>query len=251
MRRLIGILSLIVFLVPALVGAVATPPAETLWVTPSDARPGATIDLNAFVYNNTKNEVSVTVMFASGGTDIGTVVVVVPKESGKSAVVPWVMPEAPASILVSITKAVNTKDKKDVASLKGELGTIAVGATAPIAINGFPGADAIKQWFGIHLASVEKWRIAQAEHFATMRDEAKRDLGISVARQVEEKIAKEIAGVEPEKNPSADSQNNPKDYLILIGATSLASLLGSMLMFYVVGIVLAFIVLRFIIRRFI
>ena len=192
MRRFIGIFSLIVFLVPVLVGAVATPPAETLWVTPSDAKSGATIDLNAFVYNNTKNEVSVTVMFVSGGTDIGTVVVVVPKESGRTAVLSWVMPEKATSILVSITKAVNTKDKKDVVSLKGELGSIAVGATAPIAIDGFPGTDAIKQWFSVHLAPVEKWRITQAEHFAIMRDEAKRDLGISVARKVEEKIVKDF-----------------------------------------------------------
>ncbi len=132
-----------------------------------------------------------------------------------------------------------------------DITTQTTSGTASVVVAGFPGAEAVKGWIAVHFASVEQWRIAQAEHFAVMRDEAKRDLGITVARKVEEKIAQEIAGVEPEKNPSADSQNNPKDYLILIGATSLASLLGSMLMFYVVAVVLAFIVLRFIIRRFI
>lgn len=236
---------------PWMTHAVVTPPAQTVWVTPSDAKSGAAIELNAFVYNNTKNDVSATVVFATDTKDIGTATVMVIKEGGKTATLAWIMPETAATVTATITKVTNVKDKKDVEALKGRLGIIVVGAQPPIAVVGVPNQHAIKEWFTVHLAGIEAWRVAKADTFAAMRDQAKHNLGITIARKVEEKIAKEIAGVEPEKPTSVDSQNNPKDYVVLIGATALASLFASMLMFYTVAIVLASFILRFIIRRFI
>ncbi len=237
--------------IPASAGAVVTPPAEALWAIPSDAATGTAIELNAFVYNNTKNDISATVVFSSGDADIATTVVAVPKESGKTAVAAWTMPQAPAVVTAAITKASNTKDKKEVPALKGVIGTVAVGTVAPVEVAGFPGVAAIKLWLVTHFAGIETWRMAQADHFAAIRDEAKRDLGITIARTIETRVAREIAGVEPDQAVVAESQNNPKDYVILVGATSLASLLGSMWMFYAVAVILSLFIIRFILGRFI
>ncbi len=116
-----------------------------------------------------------------------------------------------------------------------------------------------KGYFATTKDTIEVFRVKQADHFATLRDQTKIKLGIKVSDDVFERLAPmftpppapsgipgtaENDGIEPKKI------DNPMDYATLIFATSMASLFGNTLIFYGVLFLLAFIFLRAIFKMF-
>lgn len=105
--------------------------------------------------------------------------------------------------------------------------------------------------------SLEVFRKKEAEHFAIVRDKAKAKLGINLAEDAIERIKPFLA---PPAAPSAipgtntgeeleiKKIDNPKDYVILIFSTALASLFASAWMFYTAIVLIFFFLIRLIFR---
>ncbi len=108
------------------------------------------------------------------------------------------------------------------------------------------------------LKGLESFRLAQAEHFATLRDKTKIKLGLEVSADIMEKIKpyltpptsapSPVAGVVSQDVLKPVKLDNPGDYAILVGATAMASLFGTMMMFYAVLVLLTFLVLRWLFK---
>lgn len=116
-----------------------------------------------------------------------------------------------------------------------------------------------KGYFARTKDAIEVFRIKQADHFSTLRDQTKIKLDIKVSEDVFKRLAPmftappapsgvpgtvEGDGIQPSKI------DNPMDYGTLIFATSMASLFSNTLIFYGVLFLLAFIFLRAIFKMF-
>ena len=108
-------------------------------------------------------------------------------------------------------------------------------------------APAVKSWFDRTYAKTEVFRKKQQAKFVAMRDELKVKLKID-QKEPETSIDIGIAGTDKE-TPKAYSQlDNPLDYGKYIFATSMVTAFSNPLLFYIGGLLLAFLVLKFIIR---
>jgi hypothetical protein len=101
---------------------------------------------------------------------------------------------------------------------------------------------------------LEKFRLKQASYFANLRDKTKSKLGMQIKEDVINKITPifkapvvTVPGSEtPQKLGDLDNTkiDNPKEYGILIFATSMASLFASSIMFYSVLVFMVLYILR-------
>lgn len=140
-------------------------------------------------------------------------------------------------------------------ALEEKKSEVEVEATSAI---GFEGKA--KMFFEKTKTVLENFRAVQAEHFATLRDTTKIKLGIQVADDVFKKLSDSLSQP-PAPNPIPGTEasdglyikkiDNPGLYALLVLYTSLASLFASPLMFYGIGALLAFFVIRFLIRSFV
>ena len=246
------IFSLTMLLWPLHANAAPELPAQSVWVAPATAEVGAEIELSAFVYNNTEKDASVTVSFAASEKAIDTVTVSVPKQSAKVASVSWSMPAEAVKVTATVTKAVDA-NKKDISSLRGTLGTVNVGGTALVEAAGstFPGVETLKGWWRILLQQIENFRAKQALHFAALRDEAKKETGITVRQGIGEMLAPDVpAAPETPAEPTPAKEFEFMPYVKLIYATFLAALFSNIAIFYISLVLAVLLAIRFIIRLF-
>jgi hypothetical protein len=247
MNKFILLLIVIISLGYQNVFAIATSPMQTVSIEPINAEIDKAIKINALIYNDQKESITFGVNFSFGEKIIGTQSVLIGPLSAKTVSISWTQPKEKTEIVVSIVSSV-TKNKKDIKSLQGVLGTITLGQDS-ININ----TDLENKATGIFssiYSNIEKFRLKQSLYFGDLRDKTKRTLGMQIKEDLIKKIAPifkapsgpTFEGDTPSKLGELDNSklDNPKEYGILIFTTSMASLFGNSIMFYGV---LAFMVL--------
>lgn len=239
MKKLL-IIFLAFFVIHSTSFAAATVPNTSVWVTPADAKVGTTITLNALVYNDQNQDVTVTVLFKTPTVSIGTVSQSIAAGSAKTVTEAWTMPDVSTTVTATVTAAV-TKQKQSVSSLIGVVGTVSVGAsTTSLAI---PGSSAVSAWFRSVFSSVESFRTKEASYYAALRDETKKALGITPSQHG--------AATVGEYGLPVIKADNPVQYFTLIYATALAAFFGSQVIFYVSVVLIILLILRFIVNMFV
>ncbi len=238
------------------VHAVATPPSQTVWVTPSDAKTGEEIMLNAFVYNDTSTEASVTVEFTQGSAEqvkgVATATITVPASTAKIATATWKMPDRSMTVTAEVTKA-STKAKKDIPTLLGVVGTVTVGGTPVLAA---PDLGGIKKWFGGLLTHIETYRLKQAEHYAVVLKKSKSVVNGDAPKDIVKLLLPDdpntatptTAGQTTGSVKEAESHTG--DYANMVFATAAESFFAHKAFFYISIVIVALFVLRFIFGRF-
>ncbi len=223
---------------------------QGVWISPSDALPGADITINTLVFNNTKTNSTITVVFRAGGVDIGTTNVLVPKEIAKPAGVPWVVPEVPTTIEAIATKAV-TANGKAVSELTGVIGSVRVGPVEVVEESTNAVTGILAKVFRV----TEPIRTKYATYFADLRDTVKTRIGIAIGTRVGEKVTdaflSEVPAAPAEKTDTPSEKkgfDNPLDYLTLIFASGMATLLGNQPLFYITAILIIIMLIKFMFR---
>lgn len=256
------ILSLTLFFSNAF--AVGNLPSNPVSVAPSNAKPGDPIEIMALIYNNQKETITFSVEFKSGDNLIDKpVVTTISSMSAKTVSIKWKQPEIKTQINVSITSAVD-KQRKDLTQLHGIVGFIilgnkefeTVGSLSNISI---PDGK-IKEVFYNLRDKLEVFRKKEFSHFSILRDKTKIKLNIEVPTEVKDSITPDFATSESQIDKSDDvtlgylekeNLDNPMDYGTLVYATALASLFGSIIMFYTALILILFLILRVLFKMFI
>lgn len=237
------------------VHAVATPPSETVWITPADAGATDPITLNAFVYNDTTDEATTTVVFTQGTAEqakgIATVTIIVPANTAKIATTPWTMPERSTLVTATVSKAL-TKTKKEIPTLVGVLGTSTIGGSTPLTL---PDLTNAKGFVGKFLARLEDFRVNQAKHYAGVLAKSK-----AIVNDV---APKDIADLLVPDDPNAPTPTTEGEafsvdqktghtaaYANMVFATAAHSFFDHKAAFYITLVIITLFLLRFIIGRF-
>lgn len=223
----------------------APAPQNQVWFAPVDATPQSAITLNAFIYNPTDTAVIVTVGFTNGGKSLGVATVTIPQDMGKVASVPWIMPTGTALVAVTVEKATTSK-KSEIKSLLGPVGIITVGAAPPNVLTG-----KIKVWFLKTFAIIEKFRVAQATQYKALLLQSKIKAGQSGVDDIGKVLVPDAPGVPGEVTNPKDKYPDFAAYGKLIYAMALSSFFEKKLLFYISVGLLALVVVRFIVRRFV
>lgn len=257
MKYFTALIVLICFLVPSTGRAESV--LQSVWYEPFNTAPGDAITLSALLYNKDQKPVTFTVVFDQNGAMIGTpVVVVVGGVSAKTVSIKTTQPQQAQTVTASVTAAINSL-KKDVPALHGVIGTVTIGppatdTTVPLSLN----TSSIIA-FGLSIKEkVDVFRIAQAKHFATVRDDARQKLGLPSAPSVTDVLmpkAPSAPGAFTSEEATSGIKiykaDNPLEYPRLVGATALAAFFGQAMLFYIVLVIVFFFVLRFLYRMFI
>lgn len=259
MKKILHILliAFIVLLPYAVYAQSVTPPAETLWVTPPDAQAGDTVSIHAFLYNSQTQAITFTVAFAARiasdekapEKEITTQTVTIGAQSAQTLTIDWTMPEKEMKVTVAVTKAL-TKLKKDETALHGTFGTVTIGASHGLAVPNIaiPNTEGIKVWLAEKFKGVEAYRLKHAKQFAELRAQSRANLGIDTIRNIEDPV--DISGVQY-YNGERVSTNKGVDYFNLLYSSSMGTIFASMPLFYITFVLLLFLILRFILKRFI
>ena len=219
--------------------AVGDTPTQKVWVTPADAAPGTPIVISAFLYNDQKETVTYTLEVKAADTKITTTVVTLSPGSAKTLTFDWKEPEGQTTIAVSVVSALG-KNKKDIPILHGTLGAASVGEkSAPSLAVSDAGLSIVTK----ATSFFESFRSAQAERFTTLRDEKRASLG--VGEQGQPPVPTDTEGI------TVKRVDNPADYAVLILATTLTSFFAHATLFYAISILIAFLLVRFLVRMFI
>jgi hypothetical protein len=237
--------------------ATAEVPSAAVWVTPSDAKAGDAIMLNAFVYNNTTDEASATVVFTQGipaeAKGIATATITVPANTAKIATVSWTMPEKSALVTATVTKAV-TKAKKDIPSLAGVLGTVTIGGTTMA----LPDFGNVKGRIGVWLAAIEVFRLKQAEHYAQVLKESKQTVNGVAKKDIVNLLTPDDSNAPTPTTEGQLSAGSVKEteshagaYASMVFATAANSFFAHKALFYISLIIVGLFIVRFIVGRFV
>jgi len=249
MRNIFFSFLILSFLAPTISFATPVVPQASVWMDPAAAEIGDSIELNAFVYNSTQKNGSITVLFATSTEELASVVIDVPAQTAKVAVTKWKIPEISTVVTASVTKAIDSS-KKNMPELLGVIGTVTVGSnTKKLDTAGLGGI--LKKWFAVAFSSLDPWRVKQAEKYTTLRDKKKEELGVGqmkdiYANLVEDNDVSTGESSSQEQKPTATEKFG--GHAILVVATMLAALFTSVALFYIALILLALFVLRFLFR---
>ena len=161
-----------------------TETASKVWITPSDAKAGEAVTINALVYNDTVSDVNMTVVFFSGvdpdATELGKATILVKTNASNTAAQSWTMPSIATPVAVAVSKAVATKTKKTVPSLAGVVGTITVGGSS----SGFSVASLKDvKWIGTIITYLEDFRTTQAQKYEDTLANSKKEIAGIAARK--------------------------------------------------------------------
>lgn len=227
--------------------------SETVWFTPvppqtvDNLKAGDDILLYASINNAAKDTITYTVAFSAVDKTIATKTVGISGYSAQSISVPWKMPRDEVVVRAAITKAID-KNKKEIASLKGEIGTVAV---TKVVTPELPKLDGIKGVLGTWLAKVETWRVAQADHYGALVKQAKGELGQTTVQDITNYLQPDPPVQQTEQQyASKESDEHAKNSVQLIYASALQSFFAHKAFFYIASILIIFMVLRFIFGRF-
>jgi hypothetical protein len=252
-----AILTTLLVLVPITVFAAPTPPPQTVRAEPANAKKGEKVSLEAFVYNSYGKTVTVEVMFSTPDEEIETISLTLPTQSGKTATTEWTGPEAQTVVTASIVRAVDSS-QKTVPELLGVIGTVTVGAKPSTFSIGNLGISA-KSWVGTIFQTIDPWRIKQALKYEILRDQKRKELGISTMQDLTDQLTPKAP--EAPALPGDDAQrlgdlSNKAvfpigTYATLFYASALAGLFGSIALFYICLVVLLLMLLRFFFRLFV
>lgn len=244
-KKFLALTITLILLISSYAFAAAEAP-QSFWITPPDAKVGDDVVLNAFVYNNSIQDVTVTVAFTNGADNIQSSTVVVPKETGKTVTAKWIVSDSNAQLSASVTSAIG-KDKKHVSNLEGNLGSVSIGGNVATVSTDFFSDGFFK---GV-LASIENFRQTQADRYTKLRDITKVIVEKPGVDQVEKFLAPDYSDKVTMTDSSTEIKNFPgQDSVTLVFATAAASFFGHRALFYLASIFLAFLVIRFIFRLF-
>ncbi|GEM_PF-2327386 len=237
MKKILSVV--IIFLsLTTVVSAAATVPNTSVWFTPSTAKVGETIALNALVYNNQSVDATVVVAFSN----VSSATALIPAQTAKTVSVSWKLPAKNTSVTATVTSAVD-KNKKSIPSLVGLIGTIDVGPSVDIIVPtsnlSFPGSTVISKWITPLLSNIEAYRSKQAIYFSAERDHAKAAVDAVI-------VAAPVATVQ--NGLSSKVLGSPMIYISYAVDSSLATLFNSVALFYIVCILIVLFVLRFIVN---
>lgn len=239
-----------------LVSAAPGIPSSSVWVEPATAAPGQAIELNAFIYNSEKQNVTYTVSFRVKNEQVTQASATISPKVAKAVIGQWKQPQKTVDVTAVIVKAVG-KDGKEITALHGELGTITVGveeekkesskASLPDVKlpKNFPSIGEVKGFINTKLSKLEAYRQRQAEKYAQLKTTARSEAGIGESRELVRENEKGETVVERIEKPTFVA------YGQIMVASALASFFGSYFIFYISVILLTFMVIRFIFRRFI
>jgi hypothetical protein len=238
MKKIVAFIFVMLMSIGAHAFAVAEVPKSSVWFEPSDAKAGESIQLNALVYNNQTVDAKVTVVFSNSAGTIGTTSATVTKATAKTLSVSWKMPAKSTVVTAKVTAAVNGANKS-LPALIGELGTVTVGATAPLITTpdfSFPGSAKIKAWFGPLFTKIDAWRVEQRDNFQELKAYSQKKVDVKVDAT--------------DKNAASKALGNPVDYLVLAYASAGYTLFASQALFYIAAALLLLLILRAIVNRF-
>jgi|GEM_PF-3233750 len=122
----------------------------------------------------------------------------------------------------------------------------AASSTSSTETTGFT-VPVVKSWFSKQYEKMEVFRKKQEVYFVTMRDELKVTLKID-QKAPDTTVDIGIAGTDEEVPKAYSNLDDPLDYGKYIFAIAMATAFSNPLLFYVATLLLAFIVLKFIVR---
>lgn len=255
MKRFLALIPLL--LLPLIVFAAPTIPTQTVWMTPEGASSGTAIVLSAFVYNTTQKSVTVTVGFFNKSTEVAQATSTISPQTALTLSAPWTVPEVGSVITAKVTKAVDN-NKKEVPEIIGTVGTVTVGVLPQTTTTQL--TERLRSIMSTIFAFVEPWRRSQAQYFETLRDTKKAILGIDSTKDAIDALnpitpeAPAVPGTDTKTEKGLEDiapryQGIPVgDYIVFLYATALATIFGSIALFYIVAILLALFVVRLIVR---
>lgn len=232
--------------------AAPAPLSATLWYTPSDATPGEVVELNALVYNDTAEEVSVTVTFSGNNVLVATTgTILIPTKTAKVATARWLMPTEKITLTATAAKVLS-KAKKDVPALHGVLGTVVVGGTSALAIPEIP--PGVKGFAAKIVNFLEGFRLKELAYFTRLYDKSKEVLGTTTLKDVSTILQPDTAPKDTTTDttvapPEEKKPSNTMGYLQLLYATSGKAFFGHKAVYYVVLILAILLIFRFIFNR--
>lgn len=247
MKYIISFILFIALIVPVGVYAVS----ETVWFTPvpsdtpSKLNVGDPILVYAKLNNVTAGPITYVLAFTTADKTIGTKVTTVSGYTGQEVSIEWTMPATSTVVTVAIAKATD-KNKKELKALIGPIGTATIGAVPQ-----GPDITPIKGWVGNIVVKLEGFRVAQLQHFTTLKDEASTVLSRTTIKDVTNLLQPESpnqttsdANVQVEKKDNGTTMG----YVKLVYATAGKALFASKTIYFVAVILLALLIIRSIIK---
>ncbi|MCC7436330.1 hypothetical protein IT402_00420 [Candidatus Nomurabacteria bacterium] len=261
MKKIIFIFLLFIFSFEN-VFAIGSLPKENVFVSPKDAEINTPVKINALIYNNQPESITFTIEFKEGDSLVAKPVVkVVNSLAAETVSVDFKQSEEQTQINVSITSAIN-KQRQDLVGLHGLVGSVLIGKSVDKNKNLSMPEGKLREIFYSLKEKIEVFRKKQAIYFTNLRDSTKMKLGIKISEDALQNLTPDFANMAPtiatEEKSSENVEglekaelDNPMDYVTLIYSTALASLFGSVLMFYAAFFLILLLILRFIFRMFI
>lgn len=209
------------------------------------AKIGDPILIYANLKNTTKDPITYTLSFVANEKVIGTKTTTVPGYTEQAASIEWKMPQTSTVVTASITKALD-KNKKEIATLKATIGTVTVAPVLEMP------KVAVKGFVGKGLNYIENFRLKNLAYFTALKAKVRQELGGVTIDQVSSLIRTETTVAPGQTAPATQVEDrNTTRYVVFIYATAGESFFAHKALFYIVSILLAFFVIRFIIRRFV
>lgn len=238
-------ITLLFLLTPSLLYAQPSP-GVSVWATPAQAPAGETVTLSALVYNTQTQTVTVRISFSTVEKTLGEpVVLTIAPATAKTASVAVVQPGDRQLVTVTTLSAIGA-DKKPVPTLEGVLGTITIGPEKKDILNDLSGVEAtLMRTFRTTRAHIETFRLKQALHFTTLRDNT-RALIDANETPVDPTTEEAPTTMLDTYKTAAITQ-----YTTLGTATILAAFFSKMILFYIVSFLLLFGLIRFVFRTFV
>ncbi len=208
------------------------------------AKIGDPILIYANLKNTTKDPITYTLSFVANEKVIDTKTTTVAGYTQQAVSIQWTMPKASTPVSVAITKAVD-KNKKEIVSLKATIGTVTVAPALEMP------KVAVKGFIGKGLNYIENFRLKNLAYFTALKTKVRQELGGVTIDQVSSLIRTETTVAPGQTAPATQVEDrNTTRYVVFIYATAGESFFAHKALFYIVSILLAFFVIRFIIRRF-
>lgn len=229
-------------------------PGNAFWYEPKEVSAGEKVTLTALIYNDSNSTAVYTVRFSVGEQMIGEAEVSVPSKTAKPGSVLWQAVAGEHLLSAKVIRGIRTSGRA-----LSVLPTFAPLSISVLEAGERPAASKLDQrvggWVGAFKDRLDAWRRKQFLHFAGRRDELKKIIDTpgrygnidQLAQPESASASDEEFALRPFWN-KGESLSTYGSYIFFLG---MAFLFGSATLFYLAAVLIAFLLVRGLYRRFV
>jgi hypothetical protein len=115
-----------------------------------------------------------------------------------------------------------------------------------------PSSTQVMTWINNLFASIEHFRTTEAVYFAQLREQSKATLGVTTVPTTPQKVQPQTTTLVtiPSGDAISTATAHPSVFFTYVYSSALAPVFASQILFYIVGVILTLIVLRFVVNLF-